>query len=257
MARVGGLTAALATSFPVRGGPSGRSRTASKGLVIGSTASLLLHGAALSWAVVALHAAGQPGNRAATASTRPTIVWLSPAPVLPGAVAPERVAAAPDRSPPMHRPPAQAPAPRADTAAAAESHPPTPASHADGTAPDIEYFPRSMLSIAPRAAAGVSVLFPDGVDGVVHLVARVELFIDEQGIVQRVVALDALPPIFEDAVRSTFSRTRFTPGKIDGMAVRSRIRIEVSFDSDRVDTNSASPIRPVGMDAPSRAPRSS
>jgi hypothetical protein len=40
-----------------------------------------------------------------------------------------------------------------------------------------------------------------------------------------------LPGILSAAVRDAFLAARFSPGELDGRAVRSRLRIEVTFDS--------------------------
>ena len=41
----------------------------------------------------------------------------------------------------------------------------------------------------------------------------------------------ALPQALEEAARSAFHGARFQPGQQEGRAVRSRIRVEVSFDT--------------------------
>ena len=59
-----------------------------------------------------------------------------------------------------------------------------------------------------------------------------ELFIDDTGGVVRVVtATPDLPGILGHAVREAFLSARFSPGEVNGHPVRSRMRIEVTFDS--------------------------
>ncbi len=65
-----------------------------------------------------------------------------------------------------------------------------------------------------------------------HYTAQLSLFIDEAGFVQRLeLPAGALPPALEAAIRQTFMGARFRPGERNGQPVRSRIEIEVNFDS--------------------------
>ena len=58
----------------------------------------------------------------------------------------------------------------------------------------------------------------------------VALFIDEEGRVQEVVAeAPFLPPEHVEATRKAFLSARYAPGEIDGKAVKSRVRVEVTF----------------------------
>ena len=60
----------------------------------------------------------------------------------------------------------------------------------------------------------------------------VRLFIDEQGSVESVEALEAQPPgHFEQSVIRAFQGARFTPGIRAGKAVKSQIVLRVTFDS--------------------------
>lgn len=62
-----------------------------------------------------------------------------------------------------------------------------------------------------------------------HLLARV--LIGEQGHVDHVLIDESdLPAAFEQAAIDAFLQGRYTPGQVDGRAVRSQIRIEVSYD---------------------------
>ena len=66
-------------------------------------------------------------------------------------------------------------------------------------------------------------------------VSELSLYIDEEGTVQRVrIDGPALPRPMEEAARSAFMNARFSPGQVDGLPVRSRIRIEVSFIANSV-----------------------
>lgn len=62
-----------------------------------------------------------------------------------------------------------------------------------------------------------------------------QLWIDERGkVVEVVVEESNLPEVFAETARNTFGHSRFTPGERDGVAVRSLMRIEVSYDDMRL-----------------------
>ena len=116
---------------------------------------------------------------------------------------------------------------RAPVAVATPTIVPAGATDADAT-----YLPRTALSVAPRAVAPVAVAYPSFDGEADHYDGEFELFIDATGVVARVVPQTSdLPPILGHAVREAFLAARFSPGEVDGRAVRSRIRIEVTFDS--------------------------
>ncbi|MDB5872861.1 MAG: TonB family protein [Ramlibacter sp.] len=96
-----------------------------------------------------------------------------------------------------------------------------------------DYLPRSKLSAPPQPQDMVEVPFPADVSGIVDLKVRIALFIDELGTVRR-IRIDSpdVPSPFVVAVLDSFSAVRFNPGKLDGMAVRSQIRLEVEFNAD-------------------------
>jgi protein TonB len=99
---------------------------------------------------------------------------------------------------------------------------------------DADYLPRSALTVAPRAQAPVTVANPFFDGEADHYVGEFDLFIDDTGgVVRVVVATPDLPGILSNAVRDAFLPARFVPGEVDGRPVRSRIRIEVTFDSVR------------------------
>jgi protein TonB len=95
------------------------------------------------------------------------------------------------------------------------------------------YFARSQLSKAPTALDPVIVDYPRFAGDAGRYVAELSLFIDETGRVARVrIDSGSLPPPLEDAARRAFMQARFRPGEAaEHGAVKSRIRIEVSFDS--------------------------
>jgi hypothetical protein len=96
------------------------------------------------------------------------------------------------------------------------------------------YVPRALLSVAPVARGPVHLLWPQNWPLKASYTAILKLYLDEQGRVER-VELDGgatLPePLFESA-RQAFVSAGFAPGELDGRAVKSWIRVEVSFESE-------------------------
>lgn len=105
----------------------------------------------------------------------------------------------------------------------------TPAPSSDAS--DSYYVPRPLLSVTPIAKQAVLLAAPPEAAMHGRYVGILSLFIDEQGRVQRITFDEpSLPEAFERAARETFAAAQFTPGEIDGTAVKSRLRIEVIFD---------------------------
>lgn len=97
---------------------------------------------------------------------------------------------------------------------------------------DGDYFPRSMLSVAPRPLDLVVIDYPSIPDDSGYHLSELTLFVDETGRVARMrVEGDVLPPALEAAARAAFLGARFRPGEASGQLVKSQIRIEVVFDS--------------------------
>ena len=60
----------------------------------------------------------------------------------------------------------------------------------------------------------------------------IRLFIDEKGSVERVETLRADPPgVFERSAERAFGAAHFTPGMKAGRAVKTKMTIEVRYDS--------------------------
>lgn len=95
-----------------------------------------------------------------------------------------------------------------------------------------EYHPRSKLSAPPVPLQEITVQWP----GERTLSERVAvifiLHIDEHGVVREVIpdTQKSLPGV-DEAVKKAFLGAKFSPGRIGGESVRSRIRIEVVFES--------------------------
>ncbi len=125
-------------------------------------------------------------------------------------------------------------APRATLAAAGAASQADGAAVAAASADDEALFlVRSQLDRAPYASGPVDLAYPDEAP-LGHYQAVMTLFVDEAGRVLR-VRLDAasvLPPLLEDAARQAFLQARFEPGRKDGAAVRSRLKVAVEFGAD-------------------------
>ena len=96
-----------------------------------------------------------------------------------------------------------------------------------------DYVPRPQLTVAPRPSADIVLVYPaDGpADG--RFVATVTLYIDDEGWVRRVDVTgdETLPAALRLAARESFGGTRFSPGEVDGIVVKSRLRIEAIYES--------------------------
>lgn len=94
------------------------------------------------------------------------------------------------------------------------------------------YVPRELLSQGPVAQGVVLLQWPPQAPLSGSFRGQLRLFIDEQGVVRRVEAADqGLPDLLFEAARLAFQDTRFSPGELQGQAVRSVIRVEVSFEN--------------------------
>ncbi len=94
------------------------------------------------------------------------------------------------------------------------------------------FVPRPLLSMPPRAVAPVIVSAPEADVPAGRYTGILSLFIDEWGRVRHITADEPLlPPALEQAAREAFMSAQFSPGQVDGVAVRSRQRVEVVFDT--------------------------
>jgi TonB family protein len=65
-------------------------------------------------------------------------------------------------------------------------------------------------------------------DGTVHLT----LLISESGAVDRVIVEDAdVPEVYQQSAQAAFAQASFTPGRLNGAATKSKVKIEVRYDS--------------------------
>lgn len=88
------------------------------------------------------------------------------------------------------------------------------------------------LTQRPAPASNVLIPYPAGPDVPGRISVILTLFIDESGQVVRVAALDSdIPQRFVDAATASFESALFSPGLTAGDPVKSRVQIEVTFDS--------------------------
>jgi len=91
------------------------------------------------------------------------------------------------------------------------------------------YYKRSQLDDKPYLVTHVKPEYPTGVPPTGGR-ARIRLFIDERGRVDRVDVVDSPSSArFGEAAATAFRAARFEPGKRGGVAVKSQIQIEMDF----------------------------
>ena len=96
-----------------------------------------------------------------------------------------------------------------------------------------EYVPRSSLTVPPVPRSSVILEMPPGMLKFGRRASVLSIFIDAQGQVDNIVVDGPpLPPSMEAAARQAFRAAKFSPGQVDGHAVKSHIRIEVVFGDD-------------------------
>lgn len=96
------------------------------------------------------------------------------------------------------------------------------------------YVPRPKLSVVPVAQQALILEWPvDAPPPAGHYHGVASLYIDEQGIIQHIrFDDDGLPEVLRDQVRSALATVRYSPGQVKGRIVKSRIRLELSFEAD-------------------------
>jgi TonB family protein len=105
------------------------------------------------------------------------------------------------------------------------------------------YFRRSELTVAAVPLDEPAIEPPDDSAGHALRGGKVVLrvFLAADGAVDRVeVASSNLPPAYDEAAVAAFSRLRFRPGEIQGVAVSSESRFEVGFDAGDPGSSHAS-----------------
>jgi TonB family protein len=188
-------------------------------LQIAALGSLLLHAAVLS---LPLGDAQRAGRLARSPQAGTIHALLRPEPAAPDATVPAPATPAPqprESLPQAARPeppprPTPKPEPSGKSAAATES-----------VAIPATYLDPSKLTEPPRP------LEEPPVERLLRMMARpgvgsLLLYIDESGIVTNVeIGSSTLPPAVNQRAAELFGAVRFSPGRIDGVAVKTRVRI--------------------------------
>jgi len=98
-----------------------------------------------------------------------------------------------------------------------------------GSVPSAIYYKRSQLDAAPYLVTHVKPEYPTGVPPTGGK-ARIRLFINEHGRVDRVDVVDSPASArFGEAAAIAFRSAQFEPGKRGGVTVKSQIQIEMDF----------------------------
>lgn len=101
---------------------------------------------------------------------------------------------------------------------------------ADSESLDI-YLDRRLVTEGPSPNTPVMIDYPADAPTAQSYTGRLRLFIDQHGVVRKVQGLPPhLPPPMLHAATSAFLAARFSPGKLNGADVRTKIEVEVSFD---------------------------
>lgn len=95
------------------------------------------------------------------------------------------------------------------------------------------YFTASEVDHVATPLGDIGLAFPPSRGGIDYYgTLRLELYIDEQGRVDRVDVLEStVPASFRDEAVQRFAATRFEPATRKGRAVKSVKKVEVRFDS--------------------------
>jgi hypothetical protein len=92
------------------------------------------------------------------------------------------------------------------------------------------YYPRSVLSLPPRLIENVDLSSLAEIAGVDSKNVVLELFVNDQGTIDRIAfEPGALDESVQEKLQELLLQLKFSSGEIDGMAVKSRIKIEVMF----------------------------
>jgi protein TonB len=100
-----------------------------------------------------------------------------------------------------------------------------------GEKTDDDYYLSSALEVRPRLRSEVDPTYPAEA-GTVQGKVKIKILISENGLVDEVIVLSAVPEgLFEKAAIEAFRRAVFSPGKLLGQPVKSQVSLEVEFQS--------------------------
>jgi len=98
---------------------------------------------------------------------------------------------------------------------------------------DSSYLPRKRLTVPPAALRKIDVPYPTNAARTEPIAIRLMLLINADGSVANArVITPFVPPQFSYAARQAFLAAAFRPGEVDGVPVKSRMVVEVSFASN-------------------------
>jgi hypothetical protein len=121
----------------------------------------------------------------------------------------------------------------ADIGAAVESAAPSPADTLlPVPPPEIVFYPADQLTVRP-VALGKAALEPPEIDqiraaGTIVLVLRINT---RGAVIDANIESSDLPELFSEVAQKAFRNLRFRPGELDGVKVRTLMRVEVRYDS--------------------------
>lgn len=108
-----------------------------------------------------------------------------------------------------------------------------------------DYIPRPQLSMAPVAQRAILIEAPPGQQEPRRISGVLSIFINEYGVVDHIVPTGSdMPPEFEKAAIAAFRGMTYSPGQLQGQAVKSRIRVEVVFDNTPIEGLAIGPSGP-------------
>jgi hypothetical protein len=98
---------------------------------------------------------------------------------------------------------------------------------------DSSFLPRKRLTVPPVALREIDVPYPANAARAEPIAIRLMLLINADGSVANArVVTPFVPPQFSYAARQAFLAAAFRPGEVDGVPVKSRMVVEVSFSSN-------------------------
>ena len=189
-------------------------------------------GAYSAWQTRMRQAGVQPSTVTPSQRSAATVIAQAMPSAAPQTQEPEQPLATPTPTEESAQPPAQSGTDETDTGA-------------NGNLQGLtEYIPRPQLSLPPVPQTPAIITPPSGNYPVERITGILSLYIDETGKVHHIVSSGApMPPEFEEAAKQTFMALPFRPGILDGIPVKSRIRIEVVFDNSPL-TDAPVPTKP-------------
>jgi hypothetical protein len=185
-------------------------------LIAACLAALVLHVALFQWVLSSTHAKG-----GVPATSHGSVFSIRTIEAVADAVEHEDAAPAP-------------PSMQAQPVVRAAASPSRRPASLDRPAPDEEaYAEPGMLTARPTPIDDISISAPEVAGRSGAFKASMVLFIDSAGTVMRISFDDSsLPPDLEAAARTAFALARFRPGMIGHRPVKSKLRVEVAFETD-------------------------